>query len=73
MSKRDKTCTDKELINHVFDSIIEAKTKLDELCEQSPATGRAVAKAVIGVTLQHFGVAIYEDFEKDLELPVDED
>lgn len=73
MSKRDKTCTDKELINHVFDSIIEAKSTIDKLIEKNPAVGKAVAKAVIGVTLQHFGVVIYEDFEKNLELPVDED
>lgn len=71
MSKKNKTCTEKELINQIFDSIIVAKTKLDELSEQSPATCRAVAKAVMGISLQHFGSVIYADFEKDLD--IDED
>lgn len=67
MSKKEKRCTDTELINQVFDSIVETKTKLDELTEQSPATGRVVAKAVIGLCLQHFGSVIYADFKNDLD------
>lgn len=67
MSKKNKTWTDTELVNQVVDSMVVAKTKLDELTEQSPATGRVVAKAVIGLCLQHFGSVIYADFKNDLD------